>query len=187
MKTIIVSLPRTGTKSLCQMGIICGLRAKHVSFKFKEDLPLYDLFGDTPFFCISALKQIVATDRNVRLIYATRDWVGLYRSWRHSGLFDYYIRLCKSVAFTNAKADHRYDKKCYFEAFDGEILSDTNYAKLFSRHEQRILDFALTSGLPLLRYNFKDGWSSFCHWIERPVPDCPVPVLNSGNMAGVVG
>ena len=148
-KYFVVSLPRTGTSSLCEMARRCGLRALHDA---KAALPAaidsYDFFADTPCYLPAVIAGLPPDGK---LIYSAKDPAAWYDSWRRMGLGDGHD------AFMAA-------------------LNDRNYAERFADHRRQV--FAAAAGRQMLIYEFAQGWEHFCRFLDVPIPNCPLPWLN---------
>lgn len=180
-KIFVISLPRTGTSSVTYMGDLTGFVGVHsMGPEFKDLLygDLYNFFSDTPVFSPSVIEKI-CKDSTIKskFIFIEKDLDLLYQSWVKMKLDSYYnqwydVTICKMNS-----------KQCvnfltYKEVFNNELLTSENYKKLFENHRNIVLNLVTKYNKDLLLYDFKDGWGSFCEFLNVDVPNIDLPHLN---------
>ena len=184
-KYFVVSLPRTGTTSICQMAKICGLNPKHAPLiNFDIFLGRYDFFSDTPIFCPSVINQIASDDTvNSKFIYIQRDFDIVFDSWKRVNLYRNYSGMILAKNKGNVlKKSMQFDIDSYENAFDYKFLDENNYKEIFENHKKTVLNIIEESKKPLLIYNFEDGWKTFCDFLNVDIPEKDIPFLNKNKM-----
>jgi hypothetical protein len=176
-----VSLPRTGTKSLCKMFGILGFNFKHNpgpnARHYIKNKSIH-MFADTPIYSPSVFLELAKEPIN-KFIYINRpvnEWVESFE----------YVRLDKSYADYLSKPDDFYgekgalDKKCLLEMFNNVTEYTTELAReSYHRHRQAVM--TLDSNR-LLIYKFEQGWEPLCEFVGKPVPSEPIPKINSKTL-----
>ena len=188
IKYFVVSLPRTGTTTLCKMGNIVGLNAKHCPHKQLSHFlktNQYNFFSDTPIFTPSTI-DIICVNKNYdsKFIFIDRDFTDIFQSWIKVNLFGNYLHIINT--YNNNKdgisSSMLFDYESYVEAFDNKILNEVNYLEIFNKHKKMVIDKILGNDKPLLVYNFNDGWKPFCDFIGTDIPNVDIPILNKDKM-----
>lgn len=167
----VVSLPRTGTTSMCRMADICGMKALHVLKKPKaEDYLLgdaladgYNFFADTPFYLPEFLCGFLESGRrDVGFVYIHKDreaWdrsLGrLYEKWRPRDDLNK-----KIVTMDHMSRNYMLNNPTIDE------------------HHGYMVKLAGHYGVRMLDYRWGDGWPPFCDFVGASVPDLPVPHLD---------
>lgn len=164
----VVSLPRTGTKSLCKMAEICGLKSQHVLQKtFKESIAEgYNFFAYTPFYIPEFLMGFLENNRNlnIKFIYSERDYI----SWKDS--IKMFLKDWSPESFRKSYVDF-VDNICW------NYLNE-NYNSVIN-HFVYIKEIAKNFNIPILQYNLNQGWDPFCSFLDVPIPkDIKIPHLN---------
>jgi FkbM family methyltransferase len=165
----VTSLPRTGTTSLCQMAYLCGLKSQHVLHdkSFLEMLnQKYTFFADTPFYdplFLIGLLEGIQNQYNIKFIYSHKEILShqnslkkLYQIWRPPDINKIFDKLSLI------------DNLSYNKLLFDNIKNHYNYIKKISTFYN----------IEMLDYQFDQGWSSFCNFINSPIPDVPLPHLN---------
>jgi len=188
-KYFVVSIPRTGTKSLCRMAHECGLKFKHVpgfSFedRFKDGM---EFFSDTPCYVPSFIEKICErNDFNAKFIYIDRNYDDIFNSWVKSDLYKNYIWLKNLYNNEEKRKDMRYgmqyDYLCYNESFSNQELTKENYKEVFEEHKNKVFSTLQKHNKELLIYNFTDGWKPFCDFLGCEIPNVEIPKINSGQL-----
>jgi hypothetical protein len=159
------------------MGEMCGLKTKHTlegskSNKF-ECLKLhelindgYSLFSDTPFYSPEFLMGVIETIQNpfdIKLIYSHRT----EESWVKS--LDNLFKIFKVPDVNGKDRKFLHDNLCYnyIQRNDG-----------YSNHYKMIKEISNVYKIPLLDYQFSDGWKPFCEFVNKEIPNCDIPHLN---------
>jgi hypothetical protein len=186
-KYFVVSLPRTGTTSICKMAKMCGLNPKHApqmyfdNFLEKND---FDFFSDTPVFCPSVIRQLVSNEKiKAKFIYIDRDFDVVFDSWKRVNLYNNYSNMVsvKNKGDTLSKS-MQFDLDSYENAFDYNFLDENNYKSIFENHKKNIIDIIENAKKPLLIYDFNSGWESFCEFLNVDIPKDNIPILNKNKM-----
>lgn len=180
-KFFVVSLPRTGTTSLCMMGRLCGLRTKHAPVSsYESALERYDLLADTPIFCPSIISKLcLNTKFESKFIYIDKDFDAIFGSWNKVGLYRNYLNMRSCTNLSNSMS---FDISSYNDAFNNMELNQTNYMDIFQKHKSTVSDIITKNNKELLIYNFDNGWYPFCSFIDKPAPDHKLPHLNIDTM-----
>ena len=178
-KFFVVSLPRTGTTTLCEMAKICGLNPKHIPHQSYYSLIKgneFNFFSDTPIFCPKIVEEICSfEDINAKFIFIERDFKEVFDSWKRVGLHRYYLIGSK------AKDDLiLFDRSSYNDAFGGVELTEENSNDVFQNHKNLIFDIINKNNKEVLSYNFKEGWKPFCDFLNVQVPNQELPHFNKG-------
>lgn len=166
---IVTSLPRTGTTTLCQMANICNIKSSHVlSIDFQQSLASGTRFyADTPFYCpqwlIGMLESNFQSRYNVKFIYSHRN----LKEYKDSLAF-----LLSVWTFPNK--DQIKNKTGLINHLCYENMSD-DYINNHYTYIEKICKFY---NIDMLNYQFADGWSKFCMFIDKPEPNQPIPHLN---------
>lgn len=191
MKTIyfVVSLPRTGTKSISKMAQILGLNIKHgFGNGFQSFLDRgHDFFADTPTYVPSFIDSICKTDKFIpKFIYIDKDFDEIYHSWVKVGLYKNYVGMWNQYNDDEKKTTlSRYsliDIQSYSESFSFEFMEENNYINLFQKHRDKIFEIIRKNNRDLLIYNFSDGWKPLCDFMNIDTPNEVIPHLNQDTM-----
>lgn len=183
-KYFVISLPRTGTTSICRMAKECGLNISHApnlyfNRRLKEN---FDFYADTPIFCPDIIEDIIRCENvNSKFIFIKRDFNLVFSSWINVGLYKNYISMYNSN-FEKLKPTQQYDLMSYNKAFDDKKLDETNFKNIFEEHENKVISLVKSSNKELLTYDFNNGWQDFCNFIKKDIPNMPIPHLNKNYM-----
>jgi hypothetical protein len=169
---IVTSLPRTGTTSLCKMAKICELNAKHVLSGIKFHVALdnnFKFFADTPFyspeFLIGLLESLSNEEYNFKFIHSHRErekWEVSFN--RLNEKFFYKRNIVNRITLM--------DNICYTKTIPSFNFED---------HYNKIKEISKIYNIPMLDYNFKDGWEPFCNFLGCDIPNVELPHLNKFN------
>ena len=177
-KYFVVSLPRTGTKSLCKMADMLGLKFCHApTVQLPRMLNASDttFFADTPLYAPSHIKHVMVNP-NHKFIYMDRDVDEWKDSFERVGLHRNYATLLK---LEKRNGYQELDKNCLAEVFDGPY--DTNTAEaVFNKHKEDVFDLIPVDRL--LVYKLSDGWAPFCKFLDKPIPTEEMPHINKNTM-----
>lgn len=183
-KYFVVSLPRTGTSTICGMAKILNIKWSHAPQKKVNNMIInsdIELFSDTPIYNFNFIKEILFIDNiEPKFIYIERDFDEIFKSWVKSGLYRNYKNMYQNPS--NLTESQRYDIQTYNETFDNIFLNEENYGDLFKKHQEKVLDLITVSNKDLLIYNFKDGWKPFCDFLNKDIPQDNIPHLNKNKM-----
>lgn len=179
-KFFVVSLPRTGTTTICKMAKICGLNPKHIPdevyysrIKGNE----FNFFSDTPIFCPKIIKEICTfEDINAKFIFIERDFKEVFDSWKRVNLYYYYLTHSR-----NEKDQIPFTIVSYNDAFGGVKLTEENSNDVFQNHKNTVFDIINKNNKEILSYNFKEGWKPFCDFLNVRVPNQELPHLNKNK------
>lgn len=181
-KFIVVSLPRTGTKSLLQMAKFMGLEISHAPGPaFEGFLGRADIIADTPAFRPSIIQDVVETYPEVKFIYIQKlalEWVA---SMKKVGLSNNYNNMYNQ--FVNDPASlsphNMADLESLMEVLDGEF-SDSRGVQMFRKHRRDIR--SIIPADRLLMYKFNQGWESLAEFLGTQAPNVSVPHMNQDTM-----
>lgn len=181
-KFMVVSLPRTGTKSLLQMAKRMGLEISHApNFKYEKLLKCVDIMADTPVFKPSIISYMVKTEPNMKFIYITKTAGAWVKSMMKVGLCDNYNRMYEQFVndpnslTVNNIVDLDSLKEILIEEFH-----ESSAVLAFEKHAQSVK--RLIPPDRLLTYSFSDGWQPLADFLGREAPDEEVPHLNQETM-----
>jgi hypothetical protein len=186
----VVSLPRTGTTSICEMAHRCGLRPRHAPGLHLEGFlarNAFDLYCDTPIYVPEVVESLCVNESiTPKFIYVVRHPAAIFESWVKSRLFANYERLRgryfdPAYSFDDRPAQ-KFDFESYNAAFGGRQLDAKSYKALFVQHRRSVLEIIASHNREAIAYEFSQGWGPFCAFIERPEPEAPLPHLNTGRM-----
>lgn len=173
-KFVVVSLPRTGTTSICRMAEMVGMRGKHISYAWRRDLAEFDLFADTPFFSPKVVEELAnSKEWDCRFIYLKRSAESWLSSFDRVGLARAFRRY-QTLSEAELNSAERFDQPFYVDALGEEALG----VEAFERHLRRVREIVQAAGRPWLEYGFEEGWEPFCEFVGKAVPDGPVPHLH---------
>lgn len=177
---IIVSLPRTGTKSLSRCLQILGYSTKHcpsdvLSVYLQREA--FDVYADTPVYCHSIFSQLCLEPSN-KFIYIDREIESWLDSFQRTNLHGAYMDYLSRDYIRHATA--RLDKQCLLEVFQGVAWCRQMAIQAYENHKQTVLNTIPHSHL--LCYRFEDGWESLCEFLNKPVPTEAIPHLNKGTL-----
>lgn len=176
----VVSLPRTGTTTLCKMGQIVGFKPKHVPLMALDDMVAgsnFNFFADTPCFSVDHISNHITG--NNKFIYIVKEPKAWYDSWEKIGLLHQQHAFVKPD-FKPANNGQVIDRDVYMKAMGDEPITESNYETIFNRHFQSV-----TNTVPdekLLIYNLDSGWEPFCEFLNVETPQTSVPHLNTNTM-----
>lgn len=185
----VVSLPRTGTKSLCKMAHACGYEFRHAPINlFKKELDSgKNFFSDTPCFVPSFIENIFDIEGiNPKFIYIEKDYDKLFNSWEKVNLYLNYTRMFKQYENQETRQlmnpNAVTDFLSLHESFSETYLDKINYAYLFELHKQKVVSIINKKNKDLLMYKFEDGWEPFCNFLGCETPSTELPHLNIDTM-----
>lgn len=177
----VVSLPRTGTKSLCKMAGMMGMIYKHVpSTGLDRMLRLNDadLYADTPVFAPSVFKELVKDERN-KFIYIDRPIDSWLESFDRVGMPQNYMSLHTGKIAENSV--NKLDRTVLEEVFRNSNYSDKVARSAYRHHHLQVI-----KNIPadrLLVYKFSHGWEPLAEFVGRDVPQAvQVPHINQNTM-----
>lgn len=179
IKYFVVSLPRTGTKSLCKMADAVGIGFSHApSVSLQRTLHSTDVrfFADTPLYAPSHISHVIV-NKSHKFIYIDREfdkWKDSFERVKLNINYDRLLKLTKLNAYTTM------DRNCLREIFDGKPYDPLTVQQLFQQHKDIIYDMVPSDRL--LTYNFSMGWDPFCEFLDVPVPDMELPHINKNTM-----
>jgi hypothetical protein len=187
-KFFVISLPRTGTKSMCKMAKICGLKIKHVpTFRYESYLNNHDFFADTPCFVPSFVEKMCQDQSfDSNFIYIEKDHKEIFNSWAKVNLYKNYVWLYNNYMNEESKTKMGVsmikDIESYQESLSYQFMTQENYSELFSQHKNQVTDIIKKYNEKILFYNFSEGWEPFCGFIESETPNTKIPYLNKDTM-----
>jgi hypothetical protein len=188
-KYFVISLPRTGTKSLCRMAHECGLKFKHAAVTtFEKSLrDGHNFFADTPCYVPSFVESICnREDIKPKFIFINKEYSSVFESWKKVNLYLNYTRMYNQWMDEDLKSKMTINSKTDFlslhESFSETFMDESNFEKLFELHKEKVLSIVKQHKKDLLIYNFTEGWKPFCEFINCEIPDSNLPHLNTNTM-----
>lgn len=180
-KIYIVSLPRTGTKTVCKMLSILGYDVQHAPGPYFDDFRKgKDALADTPLFAPSIIQKLKESDPNARFIYIDRPEDRWAASFENSGLPQNYNEMLTQPP-EQLSVYNKVDLGALAEVFDWHPYDRTVGILGFQKHREFVGKTLSQSNI--LVYRFTDGWDSLCSFLNKSIPTDPVPHLNkSGEM-----
>lgn len=176
-KYFVISLPRTGTKTLCKMADILGLKYKHIpSINIDTIYHEYDFFADTPCYSYSFITKL-CMDENNKFIYIDREPQDWYTSFNNSGMIRNFKYLLNRKELPEANV---LDKNCLVEIF-GNSTDKDNMIHRFKKHRNFCL---LIPEERILRFSLSEGWKPLCDFVGMHNFDTSqaVPHINAGTL-----
>jgi hypothetical protein len=185
-KYIVVSLPRTGTASICQMFNSLGLNSQHVpgstwqAFLFNRPKTL--MLADTPVYCPSVIEFVLRHPNDVKFIYLNKDPEEWFASMQKVKLSNTYVRLHNAPPEEKEKWSRstQVDFASLHEILKYGTFEHDTVIQCFNEHKETME--RLIPEDRLLKYNFSDGWKPICNLVGVSVPDIPLPHLNQNTM-----
>jgi hypothetical protein len=192
MKTVyfVVSLPRTGTKSISKMAQILGFNTKHGfgnGFETFFDRG-FDFFADTPSYVPSFIESVCKSEKFIpKFIYIDKNFDEIYQSWVKVGLYKNYVGMWNQYNDEEKKTTtlSRYsliDIESYSESFLSQFMNEKNYQELFQKHQDKIFEIIQKNNRNLLIYNFSDGWKPLCEFLNKDIRNEVMPHINQNTM-----
>lgn len=185
VKYFVISLPRTGTSSISKMAKICGMSNCHApSIYFENRLKgdQFNFFSDTPVFCPNFVEKICKTEDIIpKFIYINRNFFDIFDSWKRVGLYNNYQKM-KLGNISSLSVYQKFDIDSYNNAFDDVFLNDNNFEVVFQKHKDVIISIIENNKNNLLEYDFSQGWGPFCEYLNVPIPNEHLPILNKNKM-----
>jgi hypothetical protein len=181
-KFIVVSLPRTGTLSMCQMLTSLGFTCEHpVGPSWKAFLGRFNrnVLADTPMFAPSTIQYVLDRSNEVKFIYINKnpqDWVA---SMVKVGLKRAHNSYYNTPDWDSFAPHAAIDFKSLNEVLDG-VFAEDNACEKFEEHK-----LFVKGTIPperLLTYHFSEGWEPLCEFVGKPVSNIEVPHLNINTM-----
>ncbi len=180
-KFFVVSLPRSGTTTICKMAKICGLSPNHTphsSYKVRVRSSEFDFFSDTPIFSPTIINEICEIENiDPKFIYIDRSFCEIFNSWKRVNLYRNYMRMLDS-----AQIPINFDLLSYNDAFGGQILTEENFTEIFENHKKNVFEIIKGKNKEILTYKFEDGWKPFCDFLNVQIPYEDIPILNKNKM-----
>lgn len=187
MKTVysVISLPRTGTKSICKMANICGLHSCHGplwSLKYHLFQSKFNFFADTPMYSPDFVNFVGEQENlNVKFIYIEKSPSAIFESWEKVGLHRNYIGL-KSDRNNLKYEGEKFDIQILDQTFNSVFPTKENFEELYNIHRATVQDIVKCNNREILFYDFADGWAPFCEYINTDIPSEEIPHLNINTM-----
>lgn len=176
-RIIVVSPPRSATRTLCKAAEILGIESYHTD-KFVHEFNVGCLYSDTPFYSREKIKRWVKDDNNI-FIYSYRPPEVMYKSW-NKWLLKQYIHMVEGkTKMTNPR---QRDLEHYDELFSRKDTQKVNKKLLingFNNHFKEIKNIIPESRL--LVFNVEDGWPPLCNFLETNIPKEKFPISGNGE------
>lgn len=183
-KIFVISLPRTGTSTICRMAKVCGLTPRHAPHVLLDHLinSDFNFFSDTPVFRPSVVEELCNNEKIIaKFIYINRAPQSIFDSWERVGLYGNYLNFIKDNQINN------FDYQSYNEAFGNKQLNIDNCEEIINNHRDIVFNKIKTKEKELLVYSFDMGWAPFCNFLQVPIPDnVDIPILNKNKMFDVI-
>jgi hypothetical protein len=182
-KYFVVSLPRTGTKSLCKMVETLGIEYSHaptVQFPrlLNDKSSKIRMFADTPVYSPSYVETLVHNE-NYKFIYIVRKVDEWKESFERVRLDKNYNELLSPSMKMNPY--RILDRDSLKDVFNDVPYDTTTARDMFLAHAARMFDIIPKERL--LVYQFSDGWEPLCEFLDVPIPqDVVVPHINKNTM-----
>lgn len=181
-KFIVVSLPRTGTKSLCQMAKNVGFEVSHAPGPaFNGFLDRADFIADTPAFQPSRIQYIVEKFDDVKFIYSIKpvdEWIKSMEKTNlannYNDMYDQYQNNQESMSPHNIV-----DFESLYEVLGGPF-DPTTAVDAYENHSKKLMDIIPSSRL--LFYSFQSGWEPLATFLGVTAPNIEIPHLNKDTM-----
>lgn len=178
-QVFVVSLPRTGTTSMCKMLNVLGYKAKHVPSCFYEKWVKegYNAFADTPCFTPTFIKERSITNPNSKFIYLDKSvdaWIDSFESVK---LHESYNKLLNIKNPELLNVVNINEILAYGEVFGFNGIYDKDHFKAMSILHKRNVESLLPKD-QLLHYDFTMGWEPLCKFLKKEVPLVEMPRLN---------
>lgn len=173
----VVSLPRTGTKTVCKMLSILGYNVKHLPTVLHERFVKegFTAFADTPCYAYSFAKEQTFNHAN-KFIYIERnidDWVSSFEGVNlHKG----YNLLMNLSLPEHINGVRLLDMKSLGEIFGyHKEYNQAHFKAKYIEHKQQMQEIL---GERLLTFKITEGWQPLCSFLNKEVPKDDVPHLN---------
>ena len=184
-KYFVISLPRSGTSTISKMAEIVGYQWSHPPHIYYDqfiDGGYKYFFSDTPIFNPKVVEEICQLKKiEPKFIFIERDFKDIYESWVKCGLYRNYTNMFNKNVKHLTKAQI-FDINTYKETFDNIFLDENNYEEVFYKHKNTVIDLVKKYNKELLMYEFKDGWKTFCDFLNVEIPNKDIPWLNKNKM-----
>ena len=180
-KIFIVSLPRTGTKSLTKMLMILGYKASHcpsIRFEWELHANVNEVYADTPIYRPSLFGELAKNSSN-KFIFIDRDidsWLKSFETQKlHNSYLDYISR-------DDAKLHRvsKLDRDSLVEVFQEPYYTSELAKVRFQIHREKVEE--LIPPDQLLVYNFNDGWNPLCNFLGKQFPEIDIPHINKDTL-----
>lgn len=186
-KYFVVSLPRTGTSTICKMSEIVGKEWSHAPVNRYKNLiknSSKNFFSDTPIFNPNVVREIISyEDIDSKFIFIDRDFDEVYNSWVNCRLYrNYSIMYDKFINDEKMSGSQKFDLKNYNESFLNKNLNEETYKEIFETHKSTVINLIKDNNKDLLIYRLNEGWDKFCDFLEVSKPDKEIPWINKGKM-----
>lgn len=184
-KVFVVSLPRTGTTSMCNMLNTIGYKAKHVPSCFYEKWISegYNAFADTPCFAPTFIKEQSIINPKNKFIYidrSTEEWIRSFESVNLHKSYNILLNIRNPIDLNVVKIN---EIKAYGEVFGFKGIYDSvEFIDKAIKHRQEVENILIPE--QVLFYKFSMGWEPLCQFLDRPIPENHIPRLNHQGKIG---
>ncbi len=161
MKIFIVSLPRSGTTSLCECLADMGLRVAHEAYT-EQAIRLADVVADVPAF--SDYKELHSYFPEAKFIYIDRDVTEWSQSIKRL-LPKIIARIEKTPNGFNRLLRHAYER--IFGPLELALTADIS--SIYLSHQERLVAYSQSCNVPLLRLRLgePDSFNQIAHFVAR--------------------
>lgn len=180
-KIFIISLPRTGTKSLTKMLMVLGYKTSHCpSIRFEWELQANEnvVYADTPIYRPSLFGELAKNPTN-KFLFIDRDiesWLKSFESQKLNNAYLDYI----SRPEDKLHRVSRLDRDSLVEVFQEPYYTSELAKVRFKIHREKVE--SLIPKEQLLVYKFSDGWKPLCDFLGKDIPDVEVPHINKDTL-----
>jgi hypothetical protein len=177
-QVFVVSLPRTGTTSMCKMLNMVGYKAKHVPSCFYEKWTAegYDAFADTPCFAPTFIKERAITNPKNKFIYIDKnidEWASSFESVKLDRSYNILLNIRNPKDLNVVRIN---EIKAYGEVFGFSGIYDQDLFKLKAvEHRQDVFSMLPTN--QLLFYDYSMGWKPLCDFLGVSIPNVEIPIV----------
>lgn len=179
-KIIVISLPRTGTKSLCKMLQILGYEVEHAPGpSYAQFVERVDAVADTPMFAPPVVSEMLQSRPEAKFIYIDKNEEQWAQSFERMGLDGAYNSMLKTPE-NQLSRHNKTDLFALGTVFGFNPYDRTNGILSFQAHKNKVLQTIPND--KLLVYRFSDGWESLARFLGKEVPDEDIPHMNKDTM-----
>jgi hypothetical protein len=173
-----VGIQRTGCSSLCEALRLLGFRSVQWPAGLFQNLdhPIlneFDAFTDNPIPIIyQQLDKMFPGSKFILTIRDTESWLKSVQWLFNVGEEEF--------NWNEYPVTHQMHKALYGTTqFDKQI-----FRNIYQNHNDEVRRYFAQRPLDLLVINFrrKEGWSQLCRFLDRPVPDVPIPIKNKSSI-----
>lgn len=168
---MVISLPRTGTTSICRMLEMLGYKTYHTPLSKYANLVSHGIgMSDTPCFCPSVINDVLSRDNiNTKLIYIERDFESWFESMTKSVNLLRTMDRIRNKPEKDLKPGQAEDRKYYDEVFGDYIFNSPHLKETIKNKFDEHYKIAMTLN-PFI-YKFENGWGPLCEFLNIEIPE----------------